>query len=155
MQYLTHFVHAFLMFVAPLKFLNYKSTIKQKLSFVLSYGLAIIFSRRIYDFIPLFFGTHTIILVIVSTVLFKKIVKNISWLKSFYISLILFIAMLANDSLIMVPIMRLLNLTIKNLEGNDFLIFLISTILSNFILILACIVSYLNNKKDKYISLNS
>ena len=154
MQYLTHFVHAFLMFVAPLKFLNYKSTIKQRALFTLIYGLAIIFSRRIYDFLPLTFGTHTILLVIISSVLFKNIVKEISWLKSVYTALILFISVLINDALILLPSMKLFDLTVQKIENSSFLI-LFSIIIPNATLIIMYIVGHFKNKKDKQISLNS
>ncbi len=155
MQYLSRFIHAFLMFVAPLKFLNYKSTIKQRSLFTLIYGLAVIVSRRIYDFLPLTFGAHTILLVIISSILFKKILRDFSWSKSIYTALILFIALLINDALILLPSMKLFDLTVLKIETNSFSAFLITMLLSNFTLILVYIVGYLKNKKDKQISLNN
>lgn len=148
MLYLSHFIHAWLMFVAPLSLLGYKPTVKQRVWFTLVYALGIIFSRKIYDFLPLPFGTHTLILLTLSVILFKKIVKDFSWHKSLSISLMLFIAMLINDSLILLPIMNLLGITVQELADNP-LVLLFITAMSNFVFIVIYIIGYFKNRKGK------
>ncbi len=149
MQYLSHFTHAFFMFVTPLNFLGYKSTTKQKIVFTILYGLAINFFRKIYDFFPVPFGTHTIILVILNIILFKLILQNIRWKTCIYTCLILYIILLINDLMILVPIMNFFNLTVNQIESNVFLRFII-IIVSNVILIVAATVGYLKNKNTNH-----
>lgn len=151
MQYLSHFTHALLMFITPLNFLGHKSESKQKFVFTLLYGLGVHFSRSIYNFLNVPFGTHTILLIILNIILFKIIVHNISWKKCIYISLTLFIILLINDSLILLPTMKYFNLTVNLIESNAILR-LVIIIVSNFILILASIAIYFKNKYSKKIS---
>lgn len=155
MQYISHFTHAFLMFVAPLSFLGYKSTIKQKVLFTLLYGLGVTFSRGIYDFFPLPFGIHTPLLIILSVILFKNILKDFSFQNSIFVSLIMFTVLLINDSLIVLPLMKLFHLTINSMGDRNFLVFLISIVLSDFTLILTYIVGYFKNKNNKGALLNN
>ncbi len=136
MLYLSHFIHAWLVFVTPLIFLNYKTTIRQQALFTIIYGLGVAFSRNIYDFVKVPFGTHTILLIILSIVLFKNILKDFGWNKSIYTSLIIVIILLINDTLILLPLMKMFNLTITGVEKRGSLGFIPVIILSNLILIL-------------------
>lgn len=155
MQYLVHFVHAYLMFVTPLKFLNYKSTIKQQILFTTIYGIGAISSREIYKIFPTPFGMHTIILILLSIVLFKKIVHEFTWQKSIYTSLILVILLLINDVLIFVPIMNIFGLSLDKAESSVFLIFILLIVLTNLTLIIGLIIGYLRNKKDHQINVDN
>ncbi|HZX21275.1 MAG TPA: hypothetical protein VFF25_02675, partial [Clostridia bacterium] len=82
--YLLYFFQSWLMFVTPLKSLRYKSTIGQKVLFTIVYAVGAILSRKMYNFLKVPFGTHTILLIIFSTILFKTILKDISWHRSIY-----------------------------------------------------------------------
>lgn len=141
MIYLLYFVHSWLVFVTPLKFLRYKSTVGQKILFTVVYGAGVIFSRDIYKFLKVPFGTHTILLIILSIILFKNILKDFNWQRSIYITLITFVALLVNDSLILVPIMKLFNLPISKIETDNILAIIFMGILSNLLLILVYIIS--------------
>lgn len=154
MQHITHIVHAFFMFITPLKFLGYKSTSKQKILFTLLYTLGIIFSRKLYDFLPIPFGTHTILLVILSSVLFKNILKDLTWSKSIYISLTLFIALLVNDAIIIMPIMKLLGVNLEVLGNINLITLVLSNVLNNFTLLLGFAFGYFKNKNKKQLSLS-
>lgn len=145
MIYLLYFLQAWLIFVTPLIFLNYKTTIRQQFLFTIIYGLGIIFSRNIYNFIKVPFGIHTILLLILSIILFKNILKDFGWQKSIYTSLIVFIIILINDALIVLPFMKLLDLNVGLVESDNTLAFILISILSNLLLILACITSIIRN----------
>ena len=140
MAYLLYFFQSWLMFVTPLKLLRYKSTIEQKALFTIIYGVGVIFSRGIYNFLKVPFGTHTVLLIILSIVLFKVILKDFSWQKSIYVSLITFIILLINDTFIVVPVLKWLNLTIGKMGANDISTIIIIAILPNLLLILAYII---------------
>lgn len=145
MIYLLYFVHSWLIFAAPLKILRYKPTIKQQALFIVVYGVGVIFSRSIYSFLKVPFGTHTVLLIILNAILFKTILKDFSWQKSVCISLIVFIILLINDALILVPAMKLFNLTISKIETNNILAVIFSSILSNLLLILIYIISIIRD----------
>ncbi|WP_041718881.1 hypothetical protein [Alkaliphilus oremlandii] len=147
MQYLSYFTHAFLMFVTPLSFIGYKTTNQQKITFTLLYGLGVVFFRRIYDFFPVPFGTHSIMLVALSVILLKNIVENYTWKKSIYTALLLFIVLLINDSIIVLPILNLLDLSIESVS-NSIVSWIIFIIISNFLLILCLIIGFFKNKGD-------
>ena len=155
MLYLVHLVHAYFMFVTPLTFLNYKSTKKQKILFTITYALGSILSRKIYSFFPSIFGSHTLILIILSSILFKSIVREFTWNKSIYTSLMLFIMLLINDTLIIVPVMNTFGLTVEKLETSISLTCIVSIVLNNLTLMIGLIICYLRNPKDGHVSLNS
>jgi len=151
MQYLSHFIHAFLMFVTPLSFIGYKTTNQQKFIFTLLYGLGVVFCRMIYKFHPVPFGTHSIMLVILSIILFKNIVRDYTWKDSIYTALILFIALLINDSIIVLPMLHLLNLSIETISDNIFL-WVVLTIVSNFTFIACLILGFFKNKNKIFLN---
>lgn len=132
---LSHFVHAWLVFVTPLKFLHYKVTTRQKVIFTIIYGIGIILARYIYNCLLVPFGTHTVILLISHTILLKVILKDFSWQNAMYTSLITFIVLLINDSIILLPVMKLSGITINDIEQNGKLAFWTIAVLSNVLLI--------------------
>ncbi len=148
MQYLSHFVEAFLIFIAPLSFLDYKTNAKQKVLFTVLYGLGIYFSRQIYNFTSLPFGIHIFILIGLSSILFKNILKNYTWKNSIYISLIVFIALLINDSIFLLPYMSIYDLTIEEIQMDNGIIKLIEMTMSNLILIAMYIIGRFKNRKS-------
>lgn len=145
MIYLSYFVHSWLVFVTPLKFLRYKLTIRQQALFTIIYGLGIVFTRGIYNFVKVPFGTHTVLLLILSIILFKNILKDFSWQSSIYITLIIFIILLINDAVILLPIMKMLNLTVTGIEKDSILAFMPTIILPNLLLILTYIASIIRD----------
>ncbi|HZK58036.1 MAG TPA: hypothetical protein VFD17_06980, partial [Clostridia bacterium] len=98
LPYLLYFIQSWLIFVVPLKFLRYKSTVGQRIIFTIVYAAGSILSRRIYDFLKVPFGTHTFILFIFSIILLKIVAKGLGWQKSIYATLITFIILLINDT---------------------------------------------------------
>lgn len=136
MVYLSYFIHSWLVFVTPLKILHRKTTIKQQVIFTIIYGFGIIFVRSIYSFFRIPFGTHTVLLIIVGVVLVKNILKDFDWQKSVYTILISVIILLINDSIILLPTMKLFDLTVIRIEKNKVLLFIMTGILSNLLLIL-------------------
>lgn len=150
MQYLSHLIHAFFMFVAPLSFLNYKTTVIQKILFTLIYGTMVHFSRQIYNLINIPFGSHTLILVILAIILFKNILKDFTWIRSTYISLVLFIILIINDSIFVLPYMKFFHLTITQMEINNVIPIIFKTIVSNSLLVLIFIIGELKNRRKNY-----
>lgn len=140
MLYLLYFIQSWFMFVTPLKFLRHKSTIGQKALFMVVYGVGAILSRSIYNFLEVPFGTHTFLLIIFSIILFKIILKDFSWQKSMYVSLITFIVLLVNDTFIVLPIMKLFGLSVGNIEANNILTTMLICILPSLLLILVYII---------------
>lgn len=145
MIYLSYFIHAWLIFVTPLKYLHYKPTIKQRVLFTVIYGLGIGPARSIYKFLRVPFGIHTVFLLVLSTILFRIILKDFSWQNSIYVSLIIFIILLINDALILLPIMKLFNLTIGQVEESRILTFMMIFIVNNLLLILTYVASTIRN----------
>lgn len=145
MIYLSYFVHSWLVFVTPLKFLRYKLTIRQQALFTIIYGLGIVFTRGIYNFVKVPFGTHTVLLLILSIILFKNILKDFGWQSSIYTTLIIFIILLINDAVILLPIMKMLNLTVTGIEKDSILAFMPTIILPNLLLILTYIASIIRD----------
>lgn len=140
MIYSLYFIQSWFMFVTPLKFLRHKSTIGQKVSFTIIYGIGVILLRSMYDFLEVPFGTHTLLSIILNIILLKIILKDFSWQKSVYVSLITFIALLVNDSFIVLPIVKLLNLSIGNIEPGNIPATMAFCVLPSLLLILAYIV---------------
>lgn len=140
MAYLLYFFQSYLMFVTPLRLLRYKSTAVQKILFTIIFGVGEIFSRHIYKFLKIPFGTHTLLLFFFCIILFKIILKGFSWQKSIYMSLIAFIILLINDFFIVVPVMKLLDLTVGNIDTNNISSILLLWILPNILLFLVYIV---------------
>jgi len=137
--YLLYFFQSLLIFITPLRFLRYKSTIGQRIVFTTVYAGAVIFSRELYNFLKLPFGTHTFLLIIFSTILFKIIVKGFSWQKSIYASLFAFVVLLINDTFIVLPVLKLLGLTIGKIEVNDIFTVMFMCIMPSLLLILVYI----------------
>ena len=139
MKYLLYFLHSWLVFIITLRFLRYKPTIKQQALFTAIYGMGVVFSRGMYNFFKIPFGTHTILLIILSIILFKVVLGNLSWQKSMYMALIAFIIMMTAEAFAVLPIMKLFNLTITKIETDNTLNMYIG-ILSNAALILIYII---------------
>jgi len=142
------------MFFAAIQILNYKATNKQITIFTICYGLGVIFSRKIYSFLPVPFGTHTILLIILSTILFKNILKDSRWIKYIFTSLILTIALLISDTLIVLPSMKLLDWSVQEIQSSIFLTFLL-TAMSDLTLVAIFIIGYFKNKNKRKASLSN
>ena len=148
--FLWNFVHAGLVFVAPLKLFNIKTTILQKVIFTLFYGVGVILSRNIYtlsDAIP--FGTHTILLIILNVLLLKIIIKDLSWLKSLNIVLLVVVVLLINDALIVGPFFRYFDITTTQLQKSDSLSLLLRPIVDSGLIIMYIIALVKNRIKKK------
>jgi len=146
-----HFLHAWLMFITPLIYLGYKPKFKKQLLFTILYGLGIILFRRIYDFLPVPFGTHMILLVVLHATLLTAILGEVGWMKAIFISLISFVVILINDSIIFVPAMRYLDITINKIGSTNIVTYIILWILSNSLLIVSYIARILKSpKKQSY-----
>ena len=117
MIFLSNFIHAWFFCLAPLSFLNYRPERRQHLIFTLIYGCSVYLSRRIYEFLPVPFGTHTFILIIISIILFTYLCK-ISAKQSIIMTVIVFIVLILADGMISLPVMNLLNITMKSYEEN-------------------------------------
>lgn len=139
------------MFIVPLIYLGYKPELKKQILFTGIYGLGIIFFRRIYDIIPAPYGIHVILLIILNTVLITIIVKRINLVMALSISLSMFIIMLINDSIIVVPFMKYLDITVGSIIDNGLITYTILLLLSNFSLIVIYIIGALRHRK-KYVS---
>lgn len=140
LAYLLYFFQSWLIFVVPLKFLRYKSTIGQKVIFTIVYAVEVIFSREIYKFLKVPFGMHTFLSVIFGVILFKIVARDLGWQKSIYSFVISFIVLLVNDTFIVLPVLKLLGLSIGNIEVNNISGILFMCIAPNLLLILAYIV---------------
>ncbi len=147
MESLGHFMHAWLIFISSLMYLEYKPRLKKQVLFTVFYGLGIIFFRRIYEFLPVPFGTHMILLIMWNAILLNVIVKEISWIKATVISLIVFTVLLINDLIIFMPLMKYLDLTVDSIIGANLMRYIILWIASNFLLIVAYITGIMRNQK--------
>lgn len=157
MRYLLYFFHSWLVFVISLRFLRYKPTIKQQITFTAVYGVGVVFSRGIYNFLKVPFGTHTILLIILSIILFKGILEGFTWQKSMYVALVAFIIMLTAEAFAVLPVMKLFDLTITKIETNNTLNMYIG-VLSNAVLILVyaiLVIRDLNMKQRNFKRYNS
>lgn len=139
LAYLLYFIQSWLIFVVPLKFLRYKSTIGQRVVFTIVYAVGSIFSREIYRFLKVPFGTHTFLLIILGIILLKIVAKGLGWQKSIYAFLITFIVLLINDTFIVLPVLKLLGLSVGKIEVNNISRVLFMCIMPNLLLILAYI----------------
>lgn len=139
LAYLLYFIQSWLVFVVPLKFLRYKSTIGQRVVFTIVYAVGSILSREIYKFLKVPFGTHTFLLIIFGIILLKIVAKGFGWQKSIYAFLITFIVLLINDTFIVLPVMKLFGFTIGGIEMNSIFRVLFICIMPNLLLILAYI----------------
>jgi hypothetical protein len=108
------------------------------------YGVGVIVLRGMYNFFKVPFGTHTILLAILSIVLFKIIFKEFNWQKSIYTALIAFIIMLIVEAFAVLPIMKLFDLTVDKIETDKVLNMYIG-VLSNLLLILIYIISVIRD----------
>jgi len=115
MIFLSNFIHAWFFCIAPLTLFNYKPTLRQHMLFTLVYGFSVYLSRRIYEILPVPFGTHTFILIAISVALFVFVCK-VSFKISLLCSIIVFIVLVVSDGIISLPVMNLLNITIKSYD---------------------------------------
>lgn len=117
MIFLSNFIHAWFFCIAPLAIFNQKVTIKQQSIFTLIYGLGVYLSRRIYEFLPVPFGTHTIMLISLGILLFILICK-VSVKKSIMMTLLVFIVLIVADGTLSLPVMNFFNIPMSSYENN-------------------------------------
>lgn len=151
MEYIGHFLHAWLMFAAPLIHFGYKIEFKKQALCTILYGIGIILFREMYNFLPVPFGTHVILLVILHSILLITILGKADWIKAMVASLMSFIVILINDSIILIPAMKYLNITVDGIGKSKVFTYIILWTLSNSLLIVSYMLGTIKfQKKQSY-----
>ncbi len=149
MQIIGHFFHAWLVFVTPLLYLGYRPKLKKQALFTMAYGLGVVLFRRIYNFLAVPFGTHTILLIILNVILLNILIEEVNWIKAICITLITFILVLINDSIIVLPLLNFLGMTVSELSTINVPTYLVVLICANILLIVSYLLGNLIFKKKE------
>ncbi|WZL72880.1 hypothetical protein QBE52_17775 [Clostridiaceae bacterium 35-E11] len=153
MVYMTHFFGAWMQFIAPMSVLDIKTNYKQKLMFTTLLGSITIVARNIYRWISLPFGVHTMIFALTAVLLMKKIVPELSWMKTIFIIWMNMLVVTIVEILILFPITLYFGVTMRQVESNPLLICLFSGLGSNMGLIIAWGIGKHRNRLKQSVSL--
>lgn len=146
MDYFIYCLSAWFHFIVPISVLEIKTNHQQKFLFVISLAGMTAFSRSIYQYISLPYGTHTIIFVVFEILLFKLIIKELSLKKSILIAWVNILIVIISESCIVLPILRYYSM---NINTNSLMTLLLGGIGSNLGLMIVWIIGKIRRKREK------
>ncbi|MDR5659172.1 hypothetical protein RH915_06690 [Serpentinicella sp. ANB-PHB4] len=115
MIYLTNFIHAWLIFIAPLSLFNVKSSLNEQIIFTFIYGNALHLIRTYFmPIAPMM--THTVLLMMITIFLYKVLIKQLIWSKCILMAFIWIIALVIAELLITFPIMHITGITVASAD---------------------------------------
>jgi hypothetical protein len=124
------------------------------LEFTVLLGGVTIVVRKMYKWIGLPFGTHTIVFALAAVFLMKKIVPELSWIKTIFIIWINILIVTVVEVLILFPISLYFGITMRQAEANPLLTCLFSGIGSNMGLTIAWMIGKYRNRLHKSVVFN-